>query len=82
MDVIWLLNLKIILIKSLKCIQSAVLNGRDINEEEFSLQKEEVDSVLWMDLDECMASVEKNLIKHCIYFKELEMVKENTSWFL
>jgi isopentenyldiphosphate isomerase len=37
---------------------------------------------LWRDLDECMASVEKNLIKHCIYFKELEMVKENTSWFL
>jgi len=53
-----------------------------MDEEEFSLQKEEVDSVLWMDLDECMASVEKNLIKHCIYFKELEMVKENTSWFL
>jgi len=50
---------------------------RDINEEEFSLQKEEVDSVLWMDLDECMEAVEKNLIKHCIYLGELEIVKEN-----
>jgi len=50
---------------------------RDMNEEEFSLQKEEVDSVLWMDLDDCMESVEKNKIKHCIYLGELEMVKEN-----
>jgi len=33
-DVIWLLNLKIILIKSLKCIQSAVLNGKNWKEEE------------------------------------------------
>lgn len=49
---------------------------RDIDEEEFILQKEEVDSVLWMDLDECIAAVENNRIKHCIYLGELKMVKD------
>ena len=48
---------------------------RDMDEEEFQLQKEEVDSVLWMDLDECIAAVEKNQIKNCIYPEELKMVK-------
>jgi len=48
---------------------------RDIDEEGFKLQKEEVDSVLWMDLDECISVVEKNQIRHCIYPDELKMVK-------
>jgi len=48
---------------------------RDIDEEDFKLQKEEVDSVLWMDLDECIEAVGKNQIKHCIYPEELKMVK-------
>jgi isopentenyldiphosphate isomerase len=48
---------------------------RDMEEEEFLLQKEEVDSVLWMNLDECIAAVETNEIKHCIYPDELRMVK-------
>lgn len=48
---------------------------RDMDEGEFTLQKEEVDSVLWMDLDECIAAVEKNQIKHCIFPDELKMVR-------
>ena len=48
---------------------------RDIDEEGFKLRKEEVDSVLWMDLDECIAAVGNNQIKHCIYPEELIMVK-------
>jgi len=48
---------------------------RDMDEEEFILQKDEIDSVLWMDLDECIAAVEKNEIKHCIFPEELKMVK-------
>lgn len=53
---------------------------RDFEEEEFILQKEEVDSVLWMDLDECIAAVEKNKIKHCIYPEELKMVMCACEW--
>ena len=48
----------------------------DIEEGEFILQKEEVDGVLWMDLDECFAAVRNNRIKHCIYTDELKMVKD------
>jgi len=49
---------------------------RDLDEGEFILQKEEVDSVLWMDLDECITAVENNKIKHCIFPDELKMVKD------
>lgn len=52
---------------------------RDMDEEDFMLQKEEVDSVLWMDLDECIAAVGKNQIRHCIYPEELIMVKDTVN---
>ncbi len=48
---------------------------RDIDEEKFIIQKEEIDSVLWMELDECISAIENNLIKHCIYPGELRMVR-------
>lgn len=49
---------------------------KDVDEEAFSLQKEEVDSVLWMDFSECIEAVEQNRIRHCIFPGELYMVKE------
>lgn len=48
---------------------------QDIEEDKLTLQKEEVDSVLWMDLDKCIEAVEADQIKHCIYPEELKMVK-------
>jgi len=48
---------------------------RDIDEEKFKLQKEEIDSVLWMDLNECITAVENNQIRNCIYPDELKIVK-------
>ena len=48
----------------------------DMDEEEFIVRKEEVDSVHWMDLDECIEAVETNRIRHCIYTDELKMVKD------
>ena len=48
---------------------------KNIDENELIVQKEEIDSVLWMDLDECIAAVENNKIRHCIYPDELKMVK-------
>ena len=41
----------------------------------FQIQKEEIDSVRWMELDACMEAVRQNTILHCIYPEELEMVK-------
>ena len=49
---------------------------RDIDEEKMILQKEEIDSVLWMDLNECISAIEHNQIRHCIYPGELKMVKD------
>ena len=46
----------------------------DLQETDFRLQKEEVSSVKWLDLDECMQAVKNNTIKHCIYLDELEII--------
>ena len=48
---------------------------RDQEEADFSLQREEIDAVRWMDLAECLEAVKNNAIPHCIYPEELEMVK-------
>lgn len=48
---------------------------RGQEEGDFVLQKEEIDSVRWMDLAQCMEAVENGAIPHCIYPEELEMVK-------
>lgn len=41
----------------------------------FTLQEEEVEEVRWFDFEECIKSVENNLIPHCIYLEELEIIK-------
>ena len=48
---------------------------KDLEETDFRLQQEEVDSVRWMDLTECMQAVEVNSFRHCIEMEELLMVK-------
>lgn len=48
---------------------------RDWEEGAFTVQAEEIDSVRWMDLEECMEAVEKNTIPNCIYPEELALVK-------
>ena len=48
---------------------------RDIDESDFRLQENEVESVLWMDFDDCMDAVKNDKIKHCIAVEELEIVK-------
>lgn len=49
---------------------------RDVPEEGFILQKEELESVLWMDFDTCFAAVTSDSIRHCIFPQELEMVRD------
>lgn len=48
---------------------------KDIDESEFILQEEEVDSVRWIDFNDCIEAVKENQITHCIYLGELYMVK-------
>ena len=46
-----------------------------VEADRLNLQKEEVESVLWMDLDECMEAVEKGTLPNCLYMDELELLK-------
>ena len=48
----------------------------DKDEADFTLQKEEIESVLWMDFEECLDAVKNDRIKHCIAIEELETVKK------
>lgn len=47
---------------------------RDVEISSLTLQKSEVESVLWMPLDECMRRVKENSMKHCLFMEELEML--------
>ena len=46
----------------------------DKEESEFTIQEEEVDSVLWMDFDQCYAGVQNGLFQNCIVLEELQML--------
>ena len=47
----------------------------NLDEDEFTLQEEEVDRVLWMDLDLCIEGVKENSFENCIDIDELMMVR-------
>lgn len=49
---------------------------RDIDEKDFILQKEEVDSVRWVDFEYCIEAVKTNSFKHCIALEELMMIQK------
>ncbi len=46
----------------------------DREAEAFTVQKSEVDSVLWMDWESCIDMVKHGKAPNCIWLKELEMV--------
>lgn len=46
----------------------------ELKPEEMHLQKEEVDSVRWMDYRECLDHIRKNDMDHCILLDEFEEV--------
>ncbi|MBQ6622310.1 MAG: GNAT family N-acetyltransferase [Mogibacterium sp.] len=46
----------------------------DPEEDALTLQEEEVDSVRWMDLEECIEGVEQGRFRNCIEPEELKMV--------
>lgn len=48
---------------------------RDVRPQELTLQESEVESVLWMNLEECTEAVRENRIPNCIFLEELDMLK-------
>jgi len=47
----------------------------DLEESQFTLQEEEVDSIRWMDLEECIEGVRNGSFENCIALEELDMVR-------
>ena len=47
---------------------------KDVDEIELTLQEEEVDSVRWMDLEECIRGVTEHTFENCTALEELEMI--------
>lgn len=49
---------------------------RDLEPEKFTLQRSEIDSVMWMELEKCIKRVNEGSIPNCIMDEELQMVKK------
>ncbi|MEE1312649.1 MAG: NUDIX domain-containing protein [Lachnospiraceae bacterium] len=57
-------------------ISRAYYIWKDLEVKEFEIQKEELESVCWMDLKQCIHMVEHQTIKNCIALEELFMLKK------
>lgn len=49
---------------------------KDVEEGDFTLQEEELESVRWIDFDECVEKVKNNEFKNCIAIDELMILRE------
>ena len=50
------------------------MKRNDLDISKLKLQKEEIESIMWMDFKECVDAVKSNKIKSCIFLDELEMI--------
>ncbi len=50
---------------------------RDVEAESLSLQEEEIESVKWMDFDDCKSAVREKRIPNCIDMRELALLEEH-----
>ena len=49
-----------------------------IDESNLTLQKSEIESVIWMDYAEALQAIRENTIKHCIYEEEFQISSRTT----
>lgn len=57
-------------------ISAVYVYDKPVKIENLSLQKEEVEQVIWMDYDTCQKKMEKDEISHCIFLDEFKMLGE------
>ncbi len=57
-------------------ISAVYVYDKPVKMENISLQKEEVEEVIWMDYDTCQKKMEKDEISHCIFQDEFKMLGE------
>ena len=48
----------------------------DVEPEQMKLQKEEVEAVQWMSLNECLKKMKDSSWKNCLRSREMEMLRE------
>ena len=58
-------------------VAKVFLLWKDKEVEELTLQEEEIESVMWMDFEECKDAVRENTIPNCIDIAELELIEEH-----
>lgn len=52
-----------------------IMKKNNLDIDKLNLQKEEIESVMWMDFEECVEAVKNHTIKSCLYLDELKMLK-------
>lgn len=58
-------------------VAKVFLLWKDKEVEELTLQEEEIESVMWMDFEECKEAVRNHTIPNCIDIAELELLEEH-----
>ena len=58
-------------------VAKVFLLWKDQDAEDMILQEEEIESVMWMDFEECKEAVRNRTIPHCIDIAELELLEEH-----
>lgn len=58
-------------------VAKVFLLWKDKEVEELTLQEEEIESVMWMDFEECKEAVRNHTIPTCIDIAELELIEEH-----
>lgn len=58
-------------------IAKVFLLWKDKEAEELTLQEEEIESVMWMDFEECKEAVKEKSIPNCIDIEELKLLEEH-----
>ena len=56
-------------------VSAVYVYSKPVDADRLTLQKEEVESVMWMGLGQCVEAVRNNGIPNCIYLDELEMIE-------
>lgn len=60
-----------------KQVAKVFLLWKDLEESDFIVQKEEIDSVMWIEFEQCKDAVIQNAIPNCIDIEELYLLEKH-----
>ncbi|MGE5627665.1 MAG: NUDIX domain-containing protein [Solirubrobacterales bacterium] len=56
-------------------LSAVYIYNKDVDIKTLTLQKEEVESVMWIDYEDCLEKMRNGTLKHCIFMEEFLMLK-------